>query len=412
MKRLILIAASGLAMAAVPAISSCESGPVDGAQGSTSGSSGAAGKGGEGGGTNTGGAGGDGGSIFNFDAGNGQGGGIGQDGACAASTVGAKLIPANILFVIDRSGSMNCNPPPLQTTPQCEQNPVPKFPDQPTKWQIVRDALKNAIANMTPTTRVGISYFNNDDYCGVGQQPPVTLAPLDANQLTALNASIDGVTPKGATPIIGGTTLGYAHLYYDDKTEGNDFVVLLTDGAETCAPSQKDNMINQTVPDAASVNIRTFVIGAPGSEPARAFLSQIAWAGGTARDMMCTHASMPDDVGDCHFDMTDPNLNFATALNDALKQISGAALTCEFDVPPAVGGDIDYNQVNVSFTPSNGMTQSILQDNAPCDAGSNGWQYNVDKTKIVLCGNACGMVKADTQGSISIALGCATEVAQ
>lgn len=409
MKRAILVGTSCLAMAAVPAISSCEADTAGTGKTTTSASSGEAGKGGAGGGTN---AGGDGGSIFNFDAGMGQGGGISADGACAASTVAATLIPANILFVIDRSGSMNCNPPPLQSTPQCEQNPVPKFPDQPSKWQIVRDALKNAIANMTPTTRVGISYFNTDDYCGVSQLPPVTLAPLDANQLAALDASIDGVTPKGATPIIGGTTLGYAHLYYDDKTEGNDFVVLLTDGAETCAPSQKDNMINQTVPDATAVNIRTFVIGAPGSEPARAFLSQIAWAGGTARDMNCTHASMPDDVGDCHFDMTDPNLNFATALNDALKQISGQALTCEFDVPPAVGGDIDYNQVNVSFTPSNGMTQSILQDNLPCDSGSNGWQYNVDKTKIVLCGNACGMVKADAQGSISIALGCATEVAQ
>lgn len=410
MKRMVLWGGATLAVATTIAISSCGSdGPSN--TGGTAAAAGAGGTAGAGGSAGTSG-GGDGGGLFNFDAGMGSDGSIGEDAACAASSVAAKLIPANILFVIDRSGSMNCNPPPLQSSPQCEQNPVPKFPDQATKWQIVRDALKAAIGSMTPATRVGISYFNNDDYCGVTQQPAVALAALDTTQIDALKLSIDGVTPKGATPIIGGTTLGYAHLFYDDKTAGNDFVVLLTDGAETCAPTLKETMINQTVPDAASVNIRTFVIGAPGSEPARAFLSQIAWAGGTAGDLLCTHDAMPEDVGNCHFDMTDPNLDFATSLNAALKQISGQALSCEFDVPPAVGGDIDYNQVNVSFTPSNGMTMSILQDNLPCDAGANGWQYNADKSKIVLCGNSCAMVKADAQGAISIALGCATEVAQ
>lgn len=374
---------------------------------SAGGAGGAGGKGGAGQGGE--------GAGFIFDGGNPSGGGEDADAACAVSNVAATLIPANILFVIDRSGSMNCNPPPLQSTAQCEGNPTPKFPAQASKWDIVSDALKTAVAAMTPSTRVGVAYFNSDDYCGAVQQPHVALAPLDAAQIAAVDSSIDAVVPKGATPIIGGVTLGYAHLFYDDVVTGNDFVVLLTDGAETCAPELQNQMIAQTVPDAKSVNIRTFVIGAPGSEPARAFLSQIAWAGGTAADPACTHDPAPGDVGDCHFDMTDPNLDFATALNDALEKISGAALTCEFDVPSSVGGEVDYNQVNVTFSPSMGMPITLLQDNAICDdspSGSNGWQYNANKTKIILCGDACKMVKADAQGSISIALGCATEVAQ
>lgn len=363
---------------------------------------------GAGGGASSSGAGG---GFIHLDGGPGTGGGA-PDAACAVSTVAATLTPANILFAIDRSGSMNCNPPPLQSSPQCEANPTPKFPAQPSKWGIVRDALKNAVAQLTPTTRVGIVYFNDDDYCGVQQAPNVPLGLVGAAQIAALDASIDGVAPKGATPIIGGLTLGYAHLFYDDLAPGNDFVVLLTDGAETCAPELKDQMIAQTVPDARSVNIRTFVIGAPGSEPARAFLSQIAWAGGTARDPACAHGSMPDDVGDCHFDMTDPSLDFATALGAALKKISGEALSCELDVPTAVGGQVDYDQVNVTFTPGTGTPVDLLQDKAPCAMGANGWQYNGAKTKIELCGDACAMVKADPQGSISIALGCATKVAQ
>lgn len=347
-------------------------------------------------------------TIITFDGGNNGD----AEMPCAVSTVGATLIPANILFIIDRSGSMSCNPPPLQSSTQCEASPKPKFPAQASKWKIVSEALKGAIAAMPVTTRVGITYFNNDDFCGVQQAPNVPLGLVSPAQIAAVNASIDGVVPKGATPIVGGLTLGYAHIYEDDKAPGNDFIVLLTDGAETCAPSLKDVTISDTVPNAASVNIRTFVIGAPGSEPARAFLSQIAWAGGTARDPACVHTSMPDDVGDCHFDMTDPNLDFATALNDALTKISGSALTCVLDVPTSVGKDVDYNQVNVTFTPGTGADVTFLQDNAACDQTANGWQYTDNKTKIELCGDACKQVKSDPNGKISIALGCKTQVAQ
>ena len=372
----------------------------------TSTQSGSGAAGGTGGATTTqSGTGGEGNTI-NFDAGS------GGSATCAVSTVGASLIPANILFVIDRSGSMTCNPPPLQSSPQCELSPKPKYPAQASKWQIVAGALKGAIAAMPPATRVGVSFFNNDDYCGVQQAPQVPLDVIDPTQLAALTASIDGVTPKGATPIVGGLSLGYAHLFYDDMEPGNDFVVLLTDGAETCAPTLKATTIAQTVPDALQVNIRTFVIGAPGSEPARAFLSQIAWAGGTARDPACTHDAAPDDVGDCHFDMTDPNLDFATALTDALQKISGKALTCEFDVPQAVGSEVDYDQVNVTFTPGTGPEVTFLQDSGPCAGGAEGWQYNAAKTKIEICGDACKMVKSDPNGKIAIALGGSTQVAQ
>src|SRR5688572_7067409 len=33
-------------------------------------------------------------------------------GGCATSTVSSALLPSNLLFVLDRSGSMLCNPPP------------------------------------------------------------------------------------------------------------------------------------------------------------------------------------------------------------------------------------------------------------------------------------------------------------
>jgi hypothetical protein len=44
--------------------------------------------------------------------------------------------------------------------------------------------------------------------------------------------------------------------------------------------------------------IRTFVVGVPGSEPARTVLSSIAKQGGTAAD------GCDPQLGNCHFDMT------------------------------------------------------------------------------------------------------------
>jgi hypothetical protein len=366
---------------------------------------GVGGGGGAGGAGNMGGMGGDG---LGFTVGN---GGNAQGGSenCGESTVEATLTPANILFVIDRSGSMNCNPPPLQTSTACELNPTPVDPMQPSKWDIVVTALQQAIAAMPTSANVGLALFNNDDDCGVAQAPVVPLAPVDATQLGLIQSSIDAVTPLGSTPIVGGVTLGYAHMYYDVPLPGNDFVVLLTDGAETCAENLQDHLVNETVPQALDVNIATFVIGAPGSEPARSLLSRIAYAGGTPRDPQCNHDAAPADAGNCHFDMTDPSIDFATELAAALEEISGQALACEFDVPEEVGGDVDYDKVNVTFSPGTGPDEDLAQDNDLCSE-ANGWQYNADKTKIVLCGPACEMVQSDPDGKITITLGCETVV--
>ncbi len=86
-------------------------------------------------------------------------------------------------------------------------------------------------------------------------------------------------------------------------------------------------------------------------------------------------------------------------------------LECEYGVPlPADGGTIDPARVNVKFTPGSGTTEDILQDNnADCDAGADGWQWNADSTRILLCGDTCERVKADLDGSIALEVGCETK---
>lgn len=337
-------------------------------------------------------------------------------GGCATSTVESSLIPTNMLFVVDRTGTMACNPPPTTESSACEQTPTRADPNQPSKWAITSEALIQAMKTLPDTATVGISYFSNDDACGVHPNPSVPLAPNTQTQQMAMEASLRSVSPGGGTPLVGATILAYRHMHdlaLAGSITGNEFVVLITDGEQSeqcsyeprCTDAQScyDVLLDEEVPKAAGpgVGIRTFVIGAPGSEPARAVLSTIASLGGTAIEG-CDPAR-----GDCHFDMT-TQADFGQALSEALGAIVGEAITCELDIPvPEPGEQVDLNRLNVIHSTSNGEAAVVPQDTrAPCDGGANGWQYNEDQTQIRLCGDICNTVRADENARVDVVLGC------
>ena len=353
----------------------------------------------------------------------GSGGGTGATGgsggnagdACASTVVGSSLVHANLLFVVDRSGSMNCNlPTDGQSTAECEQSPVPKFPSQPTKWELTRDALKQALDDIQAggNASVGmVSFPISGSECIPTESPDVGVLPMDATQNAALKGFLDGISPKGQTPLVGATILSYKHLYEQLKTgalDGNLFVVVITDGFETCKPSAISGLLTQDIPNARSVNIRTFVIGVPGSEDGRALLSEIAYQGGTPTSSSCTHDPSPPgpaDVGDCHFDMT-TSTNLSQDLQAALAVISGTALSCEIDMPGVKPGQkIDYDSVKVK----NNGADIPKDDSTPCDQGADGWQFDASKSKILLCGSACDDAKKPGT-TLSIDLGCLSNI--
>lgn len=335
----------------------------------------------------------------------GDGGIIDPDAGCATSTLKGDLVPANLLFVVDRSGSMNCNlPQDGQTTANCESFPKKKYPLKPSKWELTVTALESALNQLQQAGNVGagLSVFPADgSNCTVSASPNYGVQLLDTQQNASISTFLDNETPGGSTPLAGATILSYAYLVSQWKSlPGNKFIVLLTDGFETCKPSEIPKLLSQDVPNATKAGIRTFVIGVPGSEDGRALLSQIAYIGGTATDPNCTHAASPANVGDCHFDMTTSS-NFSQDLQDALNKISGTVLSCELDIPKnPSGGGVDLNKVNVTIDGN-----LVQPDNAPCSQGANGWQYNSSQTKIELCGQACDDAK--TPGAkVQVVLGC------
>jgi hypothetical protein len=157
------------------------------------------------------------------------------------------------------------------------------------------------------------------------------------------------------------------------------------------------------VPKAAGsgVWIKTFVIGAPGSEGAKTVLSQIALAGGTAK---------PDcdpEAGDCHYELTALD-SFADGLSSALTAIAVQTVqSCELSMPSG-DEEVDPTRVNVVYSPGDGSEPEVVpqDERTGCDQGADGWQYTDEQTKIRLCGPACDAVRADLDGRLDVVLGC------
>ncbi|MET0283025.1 MAG: VWA domain-containing protein [Polyangiales bacterium] len=331
---------------------------------------------------------------------------------CQATPYVSKELPTSMLFVLDRSRSMVCNLPPLQSSEECEANPQPVDRLQPSKWRITRESLSSAFEELPNGALLGLSYFSNNGSCGVNSEPAVSLVALDDGQRNALTDSLNTVQPDGLTPIVGATILAYNHLHEEIKAPGNRFVVLITDGAESCNPEAIGQLLETEVKKARDANIRTFVIGAPGSENARNLLSELAFRGGTAVSNNCKHdIDGPANVGDCHLDMT-TSTDFAAALTAALGTVSSAAQGCEFAVPPTNSSLSDEDDVNVQYTPGgSGKPECFLPVQGDCNS-VDGWQFATgsdgqpDRTKVVLCGSACDRIRADPAARVDILVGC------
>jgi hypothetical protein len=237
--------------------------------------------------------------------------------------------------------------------------------------------------------------------------PAVPIAGLPANEMH-ISRSLLNKTPVGNTPmgpaVRGVLTHLRAHLAANpghkvalvlvgDGLPGgcgmNDIATIATNlsGAVMGTPSIPTYVIGVFAPDEVAT-----------SQPE---MDRLAMAGGTTRSILLT--STPD---------------LTQRLQQALDQIRGAAIACEFAIPPAKMGAIDFNRVNVRHTGAAGTDDVLYVETADkCDPTRGGWYYDVPPgqgtpRRILVCDASCRRFKMDAAAKVDLLFGCATRVIQ
>jgi hypothetical protein len=258
-----------------------------------------------------------------------------------------------------------------------------------------------ALADGTPCPTGGIC-FQGSCYSGganatcnaaayAALEVPIEALPANAPAVVAslMNHSPNGLTPT-APALKGAVDAAVARA--KANPEHIVAVVFASDGVPTECDPQDIGEIAQISGDAlaGSPSVRTYVIGI-GDVMA---LNAIAKAGGT----------------DSAF-LVSANGNAGQQFLDAMTEIKGSLLACEFNIPPPSMGQLDYNLVNVQFTPDGDAAKVVPKVGSAAECGANaGWYYDnpAAPAKIVLCDATCEIVKSASKAGIEIVFGCAT----
>jgi hypothetical protein len=332
------------------------------------------------------------------------------DAACAGFLTEGETLPSVLQLVVDTSSSM--------------RNRAPGS-DNLSKWDVTRDALLDAIVGVTgsglpPSVAVGVLFYPNVEYevkttpqdlnvcVNTGAAVPIDLlGPKGAAHRTLIGNAISQVQLAQSTPTA--DAFGYAldNQLLPSKAIGKKFMLLITDGTPTLMkgcynPEGRLNDVDPTpivdeITTAAHEDIKTFLIGSPGSEANRTWMSRAAVIGGTA-NAGC-NVNGPNY---CHMDMT-TEPDFAAALKAGLARVVGQITPCTFTfADPPAGETIDANNINVIINSAGQSSLVVRDDMGTC---TQGWQLTADK-EILLCPDTCSQVKSDSGASVDVVFGC------
>ena len=245
------------------------------------------------------------------------------------------------------------------------------------------------------------------------QNPAVEIGVLPDNGM-ALVDSLAAEKPIGLTPtpVALSGAINHAAEHAAANPSHRVIAVLATDGLPTqCLPqdTMTEEQAVKVVADIAAAGLKlkpaisTYVIGvfAPDDTTALQNLETIAAAGGTE------HPFIVDTTQDA-------NQQFL----DALDEIRGGTLDCEFELPAAPDGkEVDYKLINVELNDASGTRSLVyVQDPTRCADSTVGWFYDADPTqggtptKISVCPKTCDTLHAATDASVEIRLGCPQNV--
>ena len=371
--------------------------------------------------------------------------GSGGFAGCGTSTYQAKALPAAMMFVLDKSGTMAASGKYASAQAAIAQAiDVDAF-----------DSMYLGLLGYPTSNETGPAcLFNLQVLCGVSGLPQVPLGLAGKNKSSASSGTRHDIyqwlVANAPQPGNGDGNPTYAALTSAIgalkawPVTGKRILFYITDGGASCASlssrpgypdgngcndwEQPDTIISlvKAAHDDAATSIDTVVVGVPGADShgqdsnvppysVRLALSAYAAAGSPSTiPASCTGKTYTQSTTDpsvaCHFDMTTGTYSAAT-LAAAIASIRGALLGCVFDLPtPDGGARVDRDSVNVRT--GNAMATMDLyrrKDASNACATDGCWDYTPDG-KLELVGKACADVKSAADAKVEIVVGCKTVV--
>jgi len=284
------------------------------------------------------------------------------DANCGTQTSGTAREPADVLLVLDRSGSMD-----YSTT--SDNNCSNGSTNCTARWPALTSAVNATLSGTSGSISWGLKlYSSTGSGCGV---TTVVEVPIAAASVAQIQSTIAATKPGGNTPTAQAITAAASYLT-TVKDQNTKYILLATDGEPNCASGGNTTPnVDATVAAIAAAKAAGFLVYVIGIGPSVGNLDNFAAAGGTTKS----------------FPATSPQ-----ALTDAFASISKAVTTCTFalSAPPP-----DVNNIAVYLDKS-----LVAKD------GANGWSLGANSLTIVLNGSTCDKITSGAATQVQVLFGC------
>ncbi len=317
-------------------------------------------------------------------------GGTGPTCDEVTDTAENKLQPADILVVVDNSGSMDFEA-------NFVQNYLNTFSNQ-----IIQAGIEAHVALIS-------SYPNNGNgiciNAPLGKPGGCLENPPDDNNLPTFLHIDKKVSSSSSLQDILDTEPQWSQILRPDASL---HIIVITDDDSSLSAGAFDSMLKAINPDYGKYVFHA--IAAP-EDPALACL-QMTSCCLLAADRGKEYEDLVNLTGGVFGNLCDQD--FApvfTAVSEKVVQTAGIA--CSWDIPDTE--NFDPNKVNVEFDDGQGGILDIgrVDDPAECANVSDGWYYDdpASPTQILLCPQTCEKVQGFDNAQIQIKFGCPTKPA-